>query len=183
MPCNSQDGETHQFGQDHALASLLVSQAEVKALTTNNTYGQNSKDLSPSAILQQSLENRLRVRLAAYGSRMYALTWSHWNMPLGPPIFVRRASALPNREHVSFGWPTPSARDYRDITKSEIGYAVQRARHQPSAVTRAYLRGMHSTQIAPLYRILMGFPVQWEQFMPTATPSSRKSRQSSSKPT
>lgn len=69
------------------------------------------ESLSPSANLQHSLENRLRVRLAVYGSLEYAVTWKIWEMKLGLPICALRASAPPTDAKDSSGWATPRAED------------------------------------------------------------------------
>src|SRR5690242_21166272 len=50
---------------------------------------------SPSAVLQSSLESRLRARLDVHGSPEYVLTWKTWDMPSGPLICALRASARP----------------------------------------------------------------------------------------
>ena len=56
----------------------------------------------------------------------------------------------------STGWPTPSARDYRDLSNNGKAYAASRERHQPSAVTISIqLRGygnagwIHMTVLPP----------------------------------
>lgn len=98
-------------GQDHVLASRLVSLAKEKAPVTYGICGQSSCDSSPSVALQQSLESKLRERMDVNGSPEYDLTWKHWDMESGPPICALRASA--RRIPVSVcigeltGWPTP----------------------------------------------------------------------------
>jgi len=47
------------------------------------------------------------------GSPEYALTWSIWAMPLGPPICALRASARPTSDSGCTGWPTPQVMDSR----------------------------------------------------------------------
>jgi hypothetical protein len=99
------------FGPDLALANHLVARANGREKRTNGTFGQSSADLSPSAALQWSLENRLRARMAAYGSPEYALTWKHWDMPSGLPICALRASARRISGKDCTGWPTARAND------------------------------------------------------------------------
>jgi len=53
------------------------------------------------------------------GSPEYALTWSHWDMPSGPPICRLRASARRTSGNDFFGWPTPSPRDWKNGQASE----------------------------------------------------------------
>jgi hypothetical protein len=62
---------------------------------------------SPSAARQLSLENRLRARMAAFGSPEFVSTWKHWDMVSGPPICALRASPRPTFDSACIGWPTP----------------------------------------------------------------------------
>jgi len=113
------------------------------------------------------------------GSLQFALTWKVWDMPAGPPICALRASGRRMFGLGFTGWPTPETRAYRDLSAKGMAYAASRARHQPSAVTVAYVRGYSTAQIPTLLARLMGFGDQWATFAPTATPSSRKLRPSS----
>src|SRR5690606_21851 len=60
-----------------------------------------------SVDLQLSLANRLRVLVDVDGSPEYVLTWNHWDMPWGPPIFRLRASARRTSDNGYGGWHTP----------------------------------------------------------------------------
>jgi hypothetical protein len=77
----------------------------------NDTYGQSSPASSGSADPQQSLENKLRARMAGYGSPEYALTWKEWDMQSGPPICALRASVRRTSGKGCTGWPTPQTFD------------------------------------------------------------------------
>jgi hypothetical protein len=81
---------------------------------------------------------------------------------------------------VGFLWPTPNARDYRDLSRTQH-FLSARKRHTPSFATELRVRGWHWTEIAGAYEALMGFPSQWTVIESgrSATPSSRKSRKSS----
>ena len=46
--------------------------------------------------------------MGANGSPEYALTWSTWDMPAGPPICRLRASARRTSDNGCGGWPTPN---------------------------------------------------------------------------
>ena len=72
-------------------------------------YGPYSTNSSQPTTLQESLESRLRLRMAAYGSLEYALTWKRWHMASGAPICALRASALRISGNGCGGWPTPNA--------------------------------------------------------------------------
>ena len=78
-----------------------------RAMPTSDTSGPLFTTLSPSAALQSSLGSRLRARMDVNGSPEYALTWSTWDMPAGPPICRLRASARPTSASGFSGWPTP----------------------------------------------------------------------------
>jgi hypothetical protein len=87
-----------------------------EAPTTSGTCGRKCDGSSPSADLQQYLVSRLPALLASRGSLLYELTWKSCDMPSGPPICALRASALriADSESTLSGWPTPSARDWKD---------------------------------------------------------------------
>lgn len=68
---------------------------------------------SPSAVLQRSLESRLRARMDVNGSPEFALTWKTWDMPAGEPICALRASERRTGGKGCIGWPTPEAEEAR----------------------------------------------------------------------
>src|SRR5271165_6024838 len=111
-PCASPAGPPiEKSGQDLAPASLSPMQESAREPRTRAICGPTSAALSPSAALQQSLESRLRARLAVDGSPEYVLTWKHWDMPSGPPICALRARARPISDNDCSGWPTPTKSD------------------------------------------------------------------------
>jgi hypothetical protein len=67
----------------------------------------------PSGLLS-SLANRWQAEQVSTGSTVYALTWRERVTPQGRRIFALRASARPTSGSVCGGWPTPSARDWKD---------------------------------------------------------------------
>lgn len=79
------------------------------AMPTSDTSGPLFTASSPSAALQWSLANRLRVRMAGNGSPLFELTWSDWDMPSGPPIYRLRASGRRISDSDCGSWPTPDA--------------------------------------------------------------------------
>ena len=82
-----------------------------KAMPTNDTCGPLFTRSSPSAALQSSLASRLRARMDVNGSPEYVLTWKEQDMPAGVPICQLRASARRTSGNVSSGWPTPATED------------------------------------------------------------------------
>ena len=110
MRSSLQDGrQMSLFGRDPVLVNRSRSLERKGAQTTNDTCGLSGSSSSPSAGLQQSLENRLQALLDVNGSLEYVLTWKHWDMPSGPPICALRASARRTSDNGCFGWPTPQA--------------------------------------------------------------------------
>jgi hypothetical protein len=138
MPCGVPAGPTmNPSGQDLALAlpsakrekgkpALLVEAAIISAILekpdissaslaaviatpTIATFGRKPAVLSATENLQFLLENRLRVRMAEFGSPLYRLTCKQWDMPLRGPIFALRALAARTSDsgNTSSGWPTP----------------------------------------------------------------------------
>jgi hypothetical protein len=99
---------TVTYGPAPALASLLVPRAKGRAKRTSDISGPSFDASSPSAVLQSSLESRLRVGLAGTGSPEYVLTWKHWAMRSGPPICALRGSGRRTSDNGCTGWPTPN---------------------------------------------------------------------------
>ena len=100
------------------------------AMPIEDTCGPLFSGSSPSADLQWSLESRLRATLDVNGSPEYALTWSTWDMPAGPPICRLRASAHRTSGNGSGGWPTPNAGPQNDTdTKWQERRAKAKEKH------------------------------------------------------
>lgn len=109
-PCVSPDGpKIAPCGRGRARASHFPLRAKDSASPIRDIFGPSSDAWSPSAALQRSLGSRLRAALVGYGSPEYVLTWKHWDMPSGPPIFAVRASARRTSDSGCTGWPTPTA--------------------------------------------------------------------------
>lgn len=178
---NSPNGKA-LAGQDPAHASLGLSQ-EIKVSTpTHATYGRISFALSESQRLTSSLASKYQELTDWNGSPEYTLTWSRSRIASGLLISHLRRSGRRMSGQGFTGWPTPSARDWKDISNDGVAYAASRECHQPSAVTKAYQRGYASAQLPYLYAMLMGYPDQWVTSRPSGTPSSPKSPQLSSDP-
>src|SRR5262245_34523508 len=73
-------------GQGHARANRSRKRASVSRMLTPATSGLFGLDLSPSAVLQRSLESRLAARMGVSGSPEYGVTWKRWAMRSGVPI-------------------------------------------------------------------------------------------------
>lgn len=163
------------FGPEAVRVSRSRSPASAAlAKTTSATSGPSGSGSSASAALQSSLESRLRAAMGSTGSTLFALTWRERATPSGRRICALRVSGRLMSDSDSSSWPTPAARDWRDLSMRGAGYAAQRARHQPSAVTTSYLRGFGYTQVRFLLSRLMGLPDQWVLSAPSATRLSRR---------
>jgi hypothetical protein len=105
---------TRPYGLDPALASLSARQAKEKGLLTSGTSGPPSTISSSNARLRSSLASRLREQTAMLGSTLYRLTWTQRVMPSGLRKPALRVSARRTRDPAITGWPTASARDWKD---------------------------------------------------------------------
>ena len=113
---DSLDGQQMSlFGPDHVPASHSARQAKDSESATLATFGPSFDASSPSAVLQLSLESRLRAALDVNGSPEYALTWKGWDMRSGPPICALRASAHRTSGSGFTGWPTPRTQNTRTV--------------------------------------------------------------------
>lgn len=91
--------------------SLSASFVTGNGMLTDGISGQSSAGSLNTTTLQLSLENRLRARMAVFGSPEYELRWSNWDMPLGVPICALRASARRISDNACSGWRTPTTGD------------------------------------------------------------------------
>jgi hypothetical protein len=156
---------------------------EDKAEPIRGIFGLPGFASSSSAALQSCLESRLRQRLGVVGSTTCSATWSVFHTPAGRRVFQRAASEQITYVGGSGLWPTPAARDGKDISRSNA-FLSQRQRHSPSMATRWLELGRPWQVITAVYCLAMGYPSSWNEtrFGATETRLSPRSLRRSSKP-
>jgi len=97
------------FGQDLHPVKVSQSLEKEKEKTIADTSGLSSLISSESAILQQSLVNRLQQLSDMDGSTIYKTTLKQKATPQGRLFFQLAASALRTKENDSSSWPTPTS--------------------------------------------------------------------------
>ena len=122
--------QLEMFGQVPARANHSQSQEKGQEPATIDTSGLSGESLSPSAVLQLSLESRLRANLDANGSLESELIWKHWAMPLGPQICALRVSTHRTAAKDFTGWPTPDTVAIGDQTDFETQRLALLARRE-----------------------------------------------------
>ncbi len=130
-PCNLPGGrKKSRSGPDRVRANRSVRQAKDSEIKTPDISGQNSEGLSPSAVLQLCLENRLKVKLDVNGSPEYKLTWKHWDICSQLRICALRASRRRTGDRGFTGWVSPTVVDGRRGNKppreSDTGVPLSR---------------------------------------------------------
>ena len=117
----SEDGPSHWrsqawivrlgSGREVAPASLSARQAKEKDWRMIAMSGPPSDGSSLSAVLQSSLESRLRALMEGRGSPEYKLTWKSWDMGRPLPICALRASVPRTSGNAFTGWQSPTVND------------------------------------------------------------------------
>ena len=187
MQPNLRDGpSTNQFGRGVAPANHSALPETKRGRKTKGISGPPSlaslKPVGPMWLW----ESRLRQRLASLGSTECLLTWKASITPQGRPLF-RLVPSTPHIVGIDSGlWPTPSSRDGKGgyqggrIRNGKLSNDTLDVTAQHTGRAQVGLEGQTANKggLNPQFVCwLMGFPPEWESYAPTATPSSRKSRQ------
>lgn len=180
--CLSPVGTDDPSGPVPAPASRSAKPDNGKVRMMSGTCGPLFTASSPSADLQFALESRLRARMDVNGSPEYGLIWSIWDMPSGLPICRLRASAHPMFGKEYSGYPTVRASDRGprnpETAKRKLRANGRTKHHRIEDLLTAL--GTRTGYPNPRFLSwMMGFPRFWDTYAPTATPSTRTSRQSS----
>lgn len=183
-PCAWQAGKTLDlFGPDHVLANLSAwprLHGIEKDSTTTDTSGPSGSISSASADLCKSLANKLEAKTALRGSTLFSTTSGVKITPAGRHILALQTLALTTSASGFTSFPTPCARDGRDISRSNA-FLSQRERHSPSLATRLLESGLPWQVITSIYCLAMNLPLQWNVCAPmdTVTQLMRKRQQRS----
>lgn len=122
LPCSLPDGRrTDLCGPEALPVNRSRQQASKKGKTTLDTYGRNSLTSSASAILQSSLESRLRHQLVTDGLMICRLTWRQKVTPQGWSYCQLVASAHSTAGTDFSMWPTPLVNDTTGSTHCYSG--------------------------------------------------------------
>ena len=114
-PFSSQGGpQTGQSGQAPVPVSRSALQEKVSAPMTSDTSGPPSSASSASVALTQSLVSKLKARFDTVGSMEYVETWKEKATPSGMSYWAHTASVPRTSVKDCSGWPTASARDWKD---------------------------------------------------------------------
>ena len=133
-PCAWQAGGLGPYGPVPALANLSARQVKALGLQTSGISGLLGNTSSRSAILQSSLESRLRVLLN--GSDLCAVTWRAWVTPWGSTMLRPRAQVRTTDEIASSLWQTPVADDSVNRVKGKYN-----SRGEPKLSAEVVLAG------------------------------------------
>jgi hypothetical protein len=180
-------------GQGAVRVSRFRSRDSGLAMSTNDTSGQLFTVSSPSAGLQFALESRLRVRMGGSGYPLFALTWRALDMPSGPPLCQRQASARRTSATACSGWPTPAMADGIRGSTDARGHPTGRPLPEAAALcgpARLTASGQLLTgstagtasggQLNPRFSLwLQGYPTAWASCGERVIRSSPRSRRSS----
>lgn len=184
MPLDSQVGRMmNQYGREVVRVNHLATQASVKSSKMIGTYGHHGSVSSKTVYLQSALENKLRQNLGLSGSGSCDLTWTHWDIPLGPQV----CALIPSKRHTKgsdrFGLPTPQAMDAKGYSTA-LQHKYRKTGHlkhwtHGTALAIHSRSGKSSWPKPEFTEWMMGFPRSWtcaRHSAATVMLSSRRSR-------
>ncbi len=102
---------TFRSGQARAPVSRSLRPDAAKESRMNAISGRSGSGSFASYVLQSSLENRLRARLASSGSTLFSLTWKVRVTPALRSICALRASVRRTSDSACTSWPSPTVND------------------------------------------------------------------------
>ena len=113
-----------RYGPGRVPASPTALLERVSATRMIAICGQTSFDLFGDSDLSGSLASRLQARLGTAGSILYSQIWKQKVTPAGRLYWAHTASARRTSARDFIGercvWPTPTARDHKDGSNSDV---------------------------------------------------------------
>lgn len=148
--------------------SLATLTAERKARQVAAISGRFTYVSTGSAALQSLLESRLQALFHGHGGMKSPWILKKKTTPLGRSFSELMPSERSTSGGASAGWPTPAARDWKDLGKSGA-FPSQLARHSPSMASLLLSRGVHWTAVSTGYCLAMGYPSSWNEALSRVT--------------
>lgn len=152
-------------------AKILVLQAQALGLKENAAaYGSSTTDLLASFDLN-SLSWKTSQGCLAGGDQTFLDRLPRSGMMRSGKLYRRPQLALPICVSECGSWPTPAARDGKDLSKLGA-FSASAARKSPSMATRLLLLGASWVAVSASYEMSMGFPLGWSAavYTPAGTP-------------
>lgn len=111
------------------------------------------------------------------GSETFSGPWPESGSMQSGLVYQHETPAPITSENDSGSWPTPGARDGKDLSTT-TAYLASRERHSPSLATELLGRGVPWWAVSTFYEAAMGFPLQWSAavYMGSAMRYRRRSR-------
>lgn len=154
-------------GQGHAHVSPSARPANGPGFRMKGTFGPSGENLSPSDVLQMSLESKLQTRL--HGSGWCGVIWSKWVTPWGQSRSRPRARAVSSSATAIGLWPAvrsgmTGAPSVRRASDKNPNLEVIFSREMIAAGREELLDGSYLT---PAFLLsLMRFPTEWDDTAP-----------------
>ena len=118
MHSDLRDGQMiEKSGQDPAHANRSPWQEEAVEIWMNDTYGHAGGTSYPNPLQKSSLENRSETQSPKDGLIKFSETWKTCLTPMKREYCQQLIVAMIESGYTS--WPTPSARDWKDLSSRE----------------------------------------------------------------
>lgn len=114
------------------------------------------------------------------GLETFSDPWPTSGLMRNGNVFQRETLELTTFETGCGSWPTPAARDGKDLSRT-TAFLSARKRHSPSIATRLLENGVPWSRVSQFYEASMGFPLEWSAgvYMRSETPSPPTSQKQS----